>query len=66
MSTRKYIRNMLRGDAERMETKSSRYVNREFDRYQIKRYGATARKINRAKGTHSRKTWKTRIATALQ
>ena len=64
MSTRKYIRSRLRADAERIGAKPSRYVNREFDAYQTKKYGATVRTINKAKSTHKRKTWKTRIVIA--
>lgn len=62
---RKYIRRMLRAKGERMGVKPSRYVAREFDRRQIKKYGELGRLINQAKGTHKRNTWKTRIALAL-
>jgi hypothetical protein len=61
MSTRKHIRSRLRANAERIGAKPSRYVSREFDAYQIKKYGSTVRTINKAKSTHKRKTWKMRI-----
>lgn len=61
MSKRKYIRNIMRAAAERRGIKASRFVNREFDRLQRKKYGATVRAINKAKGTHKRAAWKTRI-----
>lgn len=62
---RKYFRNKLRGEAERMGVKPSRYVSREFDKYQVKRYGETRRRVNQAKGTHKRKTWRIRITLAV-
>jgi hypothetical protein len=61
MSTRKHIRSRLRSDAERIGAKPSRYVNREFDAYQIKKVGSTLRTIHKAKSTHKRKTWRSRI-----
>jgi hypothetical protein len=66
MNDRKCRRNMLRAQAERLGVKPSKYVAREFDKYQVKKYGHTRRLINQAKGTHPRRTWKPRIATALQ
>lgn len=66
MSMRKHIRAMLRGKAEKMGAKPSKWVRSEFDRYQIKKYGDKRRKINRAKGTHRRRTWKARIAAVLE
>lgn len=62
---RKYIRNMLRNRAEKKGVKPSRYVRSEFDRLQIKKYGDTVRKINQAKGTHTRRTWKMRIVDVV-
>ena len=62
---RKYIRNALRAEAERMGVNPSRYVSRGFDRYQVKKYGETRRRINQAKGTHKRTTWKNRIADVV-
>ena len=62
---RKFIRNKLRKEAEKLGVKASRYINREFDKYQIKKYGATVNKIHKAKGTHKRSTWKTRIASVV-
>lgn len=62
---RKIIRNALRVKAERMGVKPSKYVAREFDRYSVERYGETRRRINQAKGTHKRNTWKMRIASVV-
>lgn len=65
MSTRKYIRGMLRREAERKKIKPSRWIKREFNRIQIKKYGAKIRKINKEKGTHKKRTWRARIAGAF-
>lgn len=62
---RKYIRNMLRVRAERMGAKPSKHVAEEYDRYAVEKYGATRRRINQAKGTHKRETWKNRIASVV-
>lgn len=62
---RKIIRNALRVKAERMGVKPSAYVAKEYDRYAVERYGATRRRINQAKGTHKRETWKNRIASVV-
>lgn len=61
MAMRKYIRAMLRGKAEKFGAKPSKYVNSEFDRIQIKKYGVDNREINKAKGTHPKKRWKARV-----
>lgn len=66
MSTRKYVRGMLRREAERKKIKSSKWVNREFDRLQIKKYGIAQREINKAKGTSKKSTWRTKIAFAIE
>jgi hypothetical protein len=65
MSVRKIIRNRLRKEAEEMGVNSSRYVSKEFDRYQVEKYGFTRRIINKAKGTHKRKTWRARITEGV-
>ena len=62
---RKLIRNILRSQAEEMGVKPSRYVRSEFNQIQIKKYGRDVRRINKAKGTHKRSTWKIRIADAI-
>ena len=62
---RKYIRSMLRAEANRKGVNASRYVAREFDRYQVNKYGEPRRRINQAKGTHKRKTWGLRIASVV-
>mgnify|MGYP003306496682 CR=1 FL=1 len=63
---RKFIRKLLRAKAEKMGVKPSRYVRKEFDRIQVEKYGDIRRKINRAKGTHVKNTFRNRIADALQ
>lgn len=62
---RKYIRNMIRSQAENKGAKASRYVRSTFNRLQIKKYGSDNRIINQAKGTHKRSTWRIRISLAL-
>ena len=62
---REFIRNMLRAEGERLGVKPSRYVARKFDDRQVKKYGETVRRINQAKGTHKRNTWRNRIAIAI-
>lgn len=59
---RKIIRNKLRAEARRKGVKPSLYVAREFDRFQVDKYGHIVRRINQAKGTHKRKTWRMRTA----
>lgn len=61
MSMRKYIRAKLRGQAERMRAKPSKWVKSEFERHQIEKYGVERREINKAKGTHPKRRWKLRI-----
>ena len=63
--SRKIIRNGMRREAEFHGAKASKFVKNEFDRYQIKKVGATVRKLNQAKGTHKRRTWKTRIEASF-
>lgn len=58
MGKRKYIRAMLRGEAEKIGAKPSKYVNREFDRIQIKKYGIEKREINKARGTAPKRRWR--------
>ena len=64
--SRKILRNKFRREAEQLGVKSSRYVGRMFDRYQIKKYGETVRTINQAKGTQPRRKWRLRIESALE
>ena len=65
MSMRKYIRAMLRGKAEKIGAKPSKYVNREFDRMQIKKHGVEKREINKARGTAPKRKWKARTEIGL-
>ena len=63
---RKLIRSILRAEGERKGVKASRYVSREFDDRQIKKYGVTVRRINQAKGTRKRKLWKQNVKLAIE
>ena len=65
MGMRKYIRAMLHEEAKRIGAKPSKYVNREFDRIQIKKYGIEKREINKAIGTAPKSRWKQRIEIGL-
>ena len=65
MTSRQLRRNKLRAEAERLGVKPSRYVAKEFDKAQVKKYGQPRRIINKAKGTHKRRTWKQRIAAVI-
>lgn len=65
MSTRKHIRAILRGQAEKIGAKASKYVNREFDRIQIKKYGIEQREINKETGTRKKSTWRARKEFAI-
>lgn len=62
ISTRKITRNKLRREAK--NSKPSKYLASMFDSLQIKKYGIDERLRNQARGTHKRKTWKTRLAGA--
>ena len=65
MSMRKYIRAMIRGEAEKIGAKPSKWVNREFDRRQVKKYGVEKREINKEIGTQPKSRWKSRIKIGL-
>ena len=58
---RKYRRRALRLYAMRTGAKASKFVHTMWERYQVKKYGATTVAINRARGTHKKRTWKERI-----
>lgn len=59
---RKIIRNMIRAEGERDGAKGSRYLSREFDKYQTRKYSPNVRRANQCRGTHKRGTWKARIS----
>ena len=61
MRARKIVRNIIRAEGKRLGVKPSRFLARKFDDIQIKKYGHTVRRINQAKGTHKRNTWRMRI-----
>mgnify|MGYP006874326359 FL=1 len=65
MSDRKFIRGAMRAYARRNGIKESSYVHTMFDRLQVKRYGATGRKICQAIGTAPGYKWNFRIKSAL-
>lgn len=58
---RKYIRKMMKYNAEQQRIKASKFVHNNFEQLQIKKYTKTRRDINKAKGTHKRRIWKQRI-----
>ncbi len=62
---RKYIRLILKNKAEKQGIKASKYVHYKFDEIQVKKYGATKRNINKAKGSKPRRKWKNRIEMVL-
>lgn len=65
MGMRKYIRAMLHGEAEKIGAKPSKYVNREFDRRQVEKYGVEKREINKARGTSPKSKWSQRTKLGL-
>lgn len=64
--SRKIIRNGLRREAEIRGVKQSTFVHNVFEKYQIMRFGKKIRRINEAKGTHPKRTWKNRILSVVQ
>ena len=59
---RKYRRMLLRMQAmNKLRAKPSKFLKKMWDRYQVKKYGAATVAINRARGTHKKRTWKERI-----
>ena len=58
---RKYIRNLIRRQAEKNGEKASRSVRATFHELQIKKYGAKCRLANMCKSTHKRKLWRSRL-----
>lgn len=56
---------MLRNKARKEGVKASAYVHNNFEEMQIKKYGEINRLKNKAKGTHPRKNWKSRIEAVL-
>ena len=59
IKTRKIIRNGMRREG------GSKYLHSAFEQHQNKSVGVKKRTINEAKGTHKKRTWRARIATAL-
>ena len=62
---RKIIRNTMRNEAKRLGVKASQYVREQFDRYQVEKYGEDCRRKNKIRGTHKRRTWKSRLETLI-
>ena len=59
---RKYIRQMMRYDAQCKGIKASKYVKEQFEKRQIKKYGPYIRDLAKAISTHPRRTWKNRCS----
>jgi hypothetical protein len=59
---RKYIRHMMRLEAERTGKKPSEFVNAAWNTRQIARVGWRRRRANVAKGTAPKRKWAARIA----
>ena len=59
---RKYRRMVLRMQAaNKLRVKPSKFLRKMWERYQTHKYGATAVAINKARGTHKKRTWKQRV-----
>lgn len=65
MSMRKYKRSIMRAAGENKGYKPSRFVAMAWNEYQVNKVGRKRRKINVAKGTHPKRSWRNRIADAL-
>ena len=59
---RKYIRKILKSEANKKHIKESKYIKDMFNSMQIKKYGTKKRIENQLKGTHKKNTWKNRIS----
>lgn len=59
---RKYIRYMMRHEAERTGKRASEFVHAAWENRQIARVGWTRRMMNVAKGTAPKRKWAARIA----
>ncbi|MBO7735977.1 MAG: hypothetical protein J6S67_25635 [Methanobrevibacter sp.] len=62
---RKIIRNILRYNAKKEETKASAYINYNFGKIQEKKYGETRRLLNQVKSTHKKNTWGNRCGGVM-
>lgn len=62
---RKYIRNMMRHEAERTGKRASEFVHAAWENRQIARVGWKRRMMNIAKGTAPKRKWAARIAGVL-
>ena len=63
---RKYKRLAIRLYAQNHGVKHpSEFVQKMWERYQIKKYGTKQVAINRARGTHKKHLWKEHVAYAL-
>ena len=61
---RKYIRNLFRAEGKRRKATVSKWVRAAWDKYQCDKVGAERRKVNKAKGTHTKDLWSSRILLA--
>lgn len=57
---RKYVRSILRAQADRKKEKPSDFIKHVFNKLQISKYGKIVREHNMLKGTHRKKNWEFR------
>lgn len=60
---RKYIRAIMRAEAEKKGFKPSKAVHEMWTRFQVKKIGqngSVIRKVHQARGTHPKRQWKQR------
>lgn len=62
---RRYIRHMMRREAERKGKRPSESVHAAWETHQIARVGWRRRRANVAKGTAPKRKWAARIAGVL-
>lgn len=62
---RKYKRAVLRGRAEKLGAKPSKYVHNQWIKYQMQFRSAKEVAINKARGTKKKENWSERISFAL-
>lgn len=59
---RKYRRMVLRMQAaNKLHVSPRKFLHKMWERYQIKKYGATKVAVNKARGTHKKRTWAQRV-----
>ena len=58
---RKYMREILRREAERLGVKASRYVATKWNEHQVRKLGREQRAVNVMRGTKPRRRWPGRV-----